>query len=68
MTLRKCFVYVLRSSQDPERYYVGLSGDVSSRLAVHNSGGSQYTAPLRPWELVMAIEFTNEKSAIAFER
>jgi len=35
---------------------------------MHKSGGSLHTAELRPWELVAAIEFTKESSAVAFEK
>jgi predicted GIY-YIG superfamily endonuclease len=62
------FVYVIRSARHPDRYYVGLTSDVSTRLAVHNSGGSLHTAELRPWELVAAIEFAKQSSAAAFEK
>jgi predicted GIY-YIG superfamily endonuclease len=62
------FVYVLRSRNDPERYYSGLTSDVSARLATHNSGGSQHTCRLRPWELVVSVEFASEPSAVAFEK
>jgi predicted GIY-YIG superfamily endonuclease len=68
MPSRGRFVYVIRSSRFPTRYYVGLTDDVVRRLTVHNSGGSSHTANLRPWELVAAIEFTNESSAVAFEK
>jgi predicted GIY-YIG superfamily endonuclease len=61
-------VYVLRSVSDPTRYYTGLTDDVSRRLDVHNSGGSQHTAPLRPWELVAFTQFSNPESAAAFEQ
>jgi len=64
----KRFVYVLRSVPHPARYYTGLTSDVVRRLSTHNSGGSQYTAQLRPWELVASIEFSNESSAVAFEK
>ena len=64
----KRFVYVLRSVPSPERYYVGLASDVAARLMTHNSGGSQHTAPIRPWELVVSIEFGKERSAVAFEK
>jgi predicted GIY-YIG superfamily endonuclease len=66
--MAKRFVYVLRSRPCPDRYYAGLTSDLQSRLETHNSGGSQHTAPLRPWELVVAIEFSSESSAVAFER
>lgn len=65
--ITKRFVYVLRSIPHPTRYYSGLTSNVERRLSVHNSGGSQYTAQLRPWELVVSIEFSNEASAVAFE-
>jgi putative endonuclease len=62
------FVYILRSEADRARYYVGLTSDVRTRLATHNSGGSQYTASHRPWQLVASVEFPTETSAINFER
>lgn len=62
------FVYVLCSARDPARYYVGLTSDVRRRLAAHNQGRSTHTAPLRPWELVVALEFSNETSAVRFEK
>ncbi len=61
-------VYVLRSINHPDRYYTGLTDSVERRLAVHNSGGSQHTATLRPWALVAFTEFTNPDSASAFEQ
>jgi putative endonuclease len=64
----KRFVYILRSTADPTRYYVGLTSDVARRLDTHNSGGSLHTVDHRPWELVAAVEFSNENSAILFER
>jgi predicted GIY-YIG superfamily endonuclease len=68
MTSHGRFVYIIRSTLDPTRYYVGLTSDVQRRLSVHNSGGSEHTAGLRPWDLVAAVEFTNESSAVAFEK
>lgn len=61
-------VYVLRSVPHPDRYYTGLTDNVERRLAVHNSGGSQHTAPLRPWRLVAFTEFASPESAAAFEQ
>ena len=61
-------VYVIRSVKSPNRYYTGLTDNVERRVEVHNSGGSQYTAALRPWELVVSIMFSNPASAAAFEQ
>ena len=62
------FVYLLRSVPSQDRYYVGLTSDVTARLAAHNEGHSQHTAPLRPWRMVAPVEFADENSASAFER
>lgn len=64
----KLTVYVLRSVAHPSRYYSGVTSNVTARLAEHNSGRSAYTSTLRPWELVAAVEFSSEGSALAFER
>jgi predicted GIY-YIG superfamily endonuclease len=63
----KRFVYLLRSAKDG-RPYCGLTSDVPRRVEVHNSAGSTYTAPHRPWRLVVALEFASEASAVEFER
>ena len=62
----KRFIYVLRSGKD-HRSYVGVTSDVGERLATHNSGGSLYTAPYRPWRLVVSLEFPAEDTALRFE-
>lgn len=64
----KRFVYLLRSVRDPRRPYVGLTSNVAARLAAHNAGQSPHTAKHRPWELVVAMEFTTEMMALRFER
>ena len=61
-------VYVIRSVKHPDRYYTGLTDNVERRLEVHNSGGSQYTAALRPWDLVAFTMFSDPASAAAFEQ
>jgi len=65
--IQKRFVYVLRSESD-RRPYIGITSNVSQRLATHNSGGSAYTAAHRPWRLVVSLEFASEEGALAFER
>lgn len=61
------FIYLLRSEMDG-RPYVGMTCDVQQRLATHNSGGSLYTAPYRPWRLVVSLQFANPEAARRFER
>ena len=62
----KLFVYLIRSVRDA-RPYVGVTWNVRQRLETHNSGGSLYTAPHRPWRLAVAIEFPSEQEALDFE-
>ena len=68
MTGTKRFVYVLKNSDQPQHFYVGLTSDLNARLAHHNSGCCPHTASRRPWRLHVAIEFTSEQSAVRFER
>ena len=64
----KRFVYVLKNSSVPPRYYTGLTSDVRRRVAEHNSGSCSHTAKYRPWSVDVIIEFVDERRAIAFER
>ena len=61
-------VYVLRSMHDADRYYVGLTSDLSTRLETHNSGGSVHTRSGRPWQVVVSLQFREPASALEFER
>ena len=66
--MQKRFVYGLRSVADQNRFYVGVTSDVSRRLEWHNEGRCPHTAKHKPWELVVAIEFRDQESALAFEK
>ncbi|HVZ19734.1 MAG TPA: GIY-YIG nuclease family protein [Vicinamibacterales bacterium] len=64
----KRFVYVLKNGETEPRYYVGVTSDVSARLAWHNAGRCPHTAKHRPWRLHVATEFSDEEHALRFER
>lgn len=64
----KRFVYILKNSQIPPRYYTGLSSDVAARCASHNAGCSTHTSKYRPWSIDLVVEFADERRAVAFER
>jgi putative endonuclease len=64
----KRFVYILRSLQDGKRPYVGLTSNVSARLAAHNDGHCTHTVRHRPWRVILCIEFEDEKRAVQFEK
>jgi putative endonuclease len=65
---QKRFVYLLQSSDFPERLYVGITSNVSRRLEAHNAGRSPHTAKYRPWKIIASIEFATEEKAIKFEK
>ena len=64
----KRFVYLIRSVNNPDRPYVGLTSNVAERLADHNSGLCRHTASSRPWAIRVVIEFADEPAAIEFEK
>jgi predicted GIY-YIG superfamily endonuclease len=64
----KRFVYVLRNSEIPPRYYTGLTSDVAKRHSAHNAGCSRHTAKYGPRSIDVVIEFADERRALAFER
>jgi predicted GIY-YIG superfamily endonuclease len=66
--LGKRFVYVLRSESDPDRRYVGLTSDIRQRLEWHNHGPDGQTTRYRPWSIHVLIEFTDEETAVRFEK
>ena len=62
------YVYVLQSVALPERYYVGITGDLRSRLRRHNAGEVSHTSKYAPWKIKTYIAFSDEKQAFAFEK
>jgi predicted GIY-YIG superfamily endonuclease len=61
-------VYILHSDANPDRHYVGLTGDVARRLHWHNNGPSGVTIRHRPWSVVVSLEFADASTAGRFER
>ncbi len=62
------YVYILRSVQHLEHYYVGVTGDLRSRLKMHNAGEVSHTAKYAPWAIKTYVAFSDEKQAFAFEK
>ena len=68
MAGKRRFVYILKNSATPPRYYTGITSNVEERIACHNRGGSPHTATGIPWVIDVVIEFADERRAMAFER
>jgi predicted GIY-YIG superfamily endonuclease len=61
------YVYLIKSLNFSETFYVGYTTDLKKRLQTHNAGGSIHTAKYRPWELIMYLGFTEQLKAKEFE-
>ncbi len=62
------YVYLIASEKAPDERYVGLSNNLKSRLAEHNSGKSAHTSKYMPWRLVSYVAFSDRRKAEQFER
>ena len=65
---RTFYAYLLRSEQNPKRFYYGFSSDLKKRLKVHSQGGNVSTKTGVPCTLAWYGGFESESAAIAFER
>ncbi|MBU1705422.1 GIY-YIG nuclease family protein [Patescibacteria group bacterium] len=56
------FVYVIHSTLH-NRFYIGSTANIETRLAKHNSGATRSTKPFRPWVLVCYESFETRTEA-----
>ena len=63
-----CYVYILQSTVDAERFYTGLTDDLRDRLKAHNAGRIRHTATWRPWRLKTYVAVSNRTRAAKLER
>jgi putative endonuclease len=57
-------VYILRSVQNPNLTYVGMTNNIRRRLRQHNGcikGGARYTSTNQPWKLAALIPNLEDK-------
>jgi predicted GIY-YIG superfamily endonuclease len=62
------FVHILQSIAFPDRFYAGVTTNVSERLAKHNAGEVHHTSKYGPWRLKTYIAFSDKAQAHAFEK
>ena len=60
-------VYILRSVNYPERFYIGLTTNLEKRLVAHNSESSTYSKRYSPWDLETHIVMKNQETAKSLE-
>ena len=61
------YVYILESEVG-DHFYVGITDDLKARLSCHNVGEVSHTSKFMPWRIKTYIGFSDQNSAIAFER
>jgi len=62
------YVYRLQSLKHPEESFIGVTGHVKKRLAMHNRGKTPETAENGPWRISFYAAFTRKERAKEFER
>ncbi|MBW1674740.1 MAG: GIY-YIG nuclease family protein, partial [Deltaproteobacteria bacterium] len=55
------------SETKPDRFYIGFTEDLESRMKAHNHGYNSHTSKYKPWRLKTAIAFTDRQKALDFE-
>lgn len=61
------YVYLLRSTRNPDQTYVGFTTRLRQRLGERNAGKSPHTRKYTPWKLEAYIAFEGKQRAVAFE-
>ena len=62
------FVYILKSSNYPDKYYTGITSNLDSRLKKHNNGEVPYTTKYKPWIIDTYTAFNDKQKALNFEK
>ena len=62
------YAYILKSEQNAEHFYTGITDDLEARLAKHNIGEVAHTSKYRPWRVKSYVAFTDYTRALAFEK
>ena len=62
------YVYILQSVEHTERYYVGSTNDLRTRLQKHNAGEVAHTSKYAPWNIKTYIAFNDDRKAFSFEK
>ena len=58
------FVCSLQSELDSERYYVGITTDITRRIEDHNAGKSVHTNMFKPWKRrITDVAFSDRSKA-----
>jgi len=56
------YVYILQSKLN-NSFYIGFTSNLKKRFKDHNSGKSQYTAKVKPFDLIFYEAYISEQDA-----
>ena len=62
------YVYLLESLTKAGKKYIGITSDLSKRISAHNAGKLPHTNKFKPWKIVVATRFADDRKAEAFEK
>ena len=62
------YVYILQSEAYPDRFYIGRTADLRTRIALHNAGHVRHTTKWKPWRIKSYIALSDAPHAIALEQ
>ena len=60
-------VYIL-FSEKLNKFYIGFTGDLNSRIVRHNQGGKSFTGKTNDWKIVYSEEFEEKTAAMSREK
>ncbi len=60
------YTYILYS-ETTDRYYIGSTSDLQTRLARHNAGATTSTKHGRPWKIAYTEQFSEKSNALKRE-
>lgn len=61
------YVYVIES-EPTDKWYIGYSSDLKTRVKAHNTSGNQSTRPFAPWKIIYYEAYTSKEDAIGREK
>lgn len=61
------FTYIIYSTM-LDRYYIGSSKYLETRVCEHNEGKTRWTAKAKDWRLVYTKQFSDKNLALAREK
>jgi putative endonuclease len=62
------YVYILQSEGYPDRFYIGRTADLRTRIALHNAGRVHHTTKWKPWRIKSYVAHSEAQRAIALEQ